>query len=338
MLDGMVAVGLMTLVCDVGEQYGIERADLLAAAGLEPRHLDDPNALVAASAWHELLRVVLVRSGEPGLGLRLAHALDLRKQGFWGYALMSSQTLRERIGMHLRYQPLRMPAEISFRIEGELAIVDVALRDAPSDLVPVMMDCAIGGSCIQLRRRANNRPLGMQAWLTYREQPHHRELRELMGGPVVFDAPCNRFKFAARELDMPLAGDPHLTKLTTERLDAELAQLSAVQRREILDEVRHRLAERLEGDASLLRIACDLRVSARTLQRQLGALGTSFQELLEDVRRTRAIAYLTETDEAVERVAARLGYGDPSNFRRAFRRWTGAAPAAFRAEQRSRTS
>jgi AraC-like DNA-binding protein len=176
----------------------------------------------------------------------------------------------------------------------------------------------------------------MQAWLTYREQSHHRELRALLGGPVVFNAPPNRFQFAARELDIPLTGDPHLAKLATARLDEDLAQLSADQRREVLDQVRHRLAARLAGDASLSRIACDLGVSARTLQRQLGTLGTSFQDLLEDVRRTRALAYLTETDDAIENVATRLGYGDPSNFRRAFRRWTGTSPAAFRAERRAR--
>jgi AraC-like DNA-binding protein len=106
----------------------------------------------------------------------------------------------------------------------------------------------------------------------------------------------------------------------------------------LTDEVRARLEARLEVDASLPRIACDLRVSVRTLQRQLGALGTSFQELLEDLRRTRAIAYLTETDEAVEIVATRLGYGDPSNFRRAFRRWSGTTPAAFRAQHRAHSS
>ncbi|MEY4514190.1 MAG: hypothetical protein RLZZ450_6312 [Pseudomonadota bacterium] len=83
------------------------------------------------------------------------------------------------------------------------------------------------------------------------------------------------------------------------------------------------------------RIARDLRVSARTLRRRLGALGTSFQELLEDVRRGRAIAYLVESEVAVEQISVQLGYGDPANFRRAFRRWEGVAPSTYRAERRA---
>ena len=58
------------------------------------------------------------------------------------------------------------------------------------------------------------------------------------------------------------------------------------------------------------------------------------KQLLEEARRTRAVEYLVSSDEAVERIAVRLGYGDPSNFRRAFRRWMGVAPGAYRAQHR----
>jgi AraC-like DNA-binding protein len=217
MLDGIVAAGLMSLACDVAEQHGIARAELLAAAGVAESELDSA-AVVPIDAWRRLLRCLLERSGDPAVGARLADAAGV-------------------------------PAsEIAALLEGTSL-------------------------------------------------------------PAEAQAPQRAVEPARR------AADPY---------------------GEILEQVRDRLDARLEGDASLERIARDLRVSGRTLQRQLGARGASFQQLLEDVRRTRAIAYLTDTDEAVERVAARLGYADPSNFRRAFRRWTGVAPAAFRAENRAR--
>lgn len=56
-----------------------------------------------------------------------------------------------------------------------------------------------------------------------------------------------------------------------------------------------------------------------------------FQALVEEVRFAHAVEYLTKTEDAIERVAERLGYVDPSNFRCAFRRWAGFSPAAFRA-------
>ena len=118
--------------------------------------------------------------------------------------------------------------------------------------------------------------------------------------------------------------------------DAQRTHVHETRSRGVLEDVRARLVARLEEDASLARVAEDLCMSARTLQRQLGARGTSFHELLEEVRRAGASEALIESDEAVESIGVRLGYGDPSNFRRAFRRWTGLSPTAYRAEQRAR--
>jgi AraC-like DNA-binding protein len=117
-------------------------------------------------------------------------------------------------------------------------------------------------------------------------------------------------------------------------LDASVAKLASVWDRDLLGQVRHRLASVIASDASLPRIASDLRLSARTLRRQLRAAGASFQELVEETRRANAMAYLTETDHGIKELAARLGYADPSNFRRAFRRWTGLPPGAYRARHR----
>jgi len=332
-----IATGLATIVLDTAEQhYRLSRRALLDVARLEPEALRDPSGLVPRAAFEDLLRAVVRESGDPALGLRCAEAVDLRTQGFWGYALMASLTLRERLEVHARYLRLRGPFEMSLHTEGHWLAVCVGVHSVGEDLVPVIVDWGIGGSCLQLKRRASGRALPLEAWLTLREQPHHRELRAWVGGPVVFEAPETRLHIPESELDRPLDGDPYLGQLATAQLDATLARLSEGERRAFLDQVRERLSARLGGDTSLVRIAGDLRVSARTLQRQLAADGMSFQELLEEVRHARAVALLVESDASVEHIALRLGYGDPSNFRRAFRRWTGVAPAAYRAVHRAR--
>lgn len=246
-------------------------------------------------------------------------------------------TLRQRIGLHLRYQKLRTASwcELSFWVDGDSAVIDVVPRAIPADLLPVFLDWGLAGSCRHLRLRSTSRPLPLHVWVSQPEQPHHAELRALARGEVVFGAAYSQIRFSAGELDRPLSGDPHLGQLTTAQLEAQLAQAGQASQPHVLDEVRGRLRRRLQHDASLERVARDLRVSARTLQRQLSALGASFQQLLEEARRSQAITYLTETDDAIEQVAAKVGYGDASNFRRAFRRWTGYAPLQFRARHRS---
>jgi AraC-like DNA-binding protein len=86
----------------------------------------------------------------------------------------------------------------------------------------------------------------------------------------------------------------------------------------------------LTGRLSLARVARRLGTSPRTLQRRLSDQGLTFQSLVDRVRLYAAKALLCQTDLAVQDVAHRLGYCTPSSFARAFVRWTGTAPRAFR--------
>ncbi len=83
------------------------------------------------------------------------------------------------------------------------------------------------------------------------------------------------------------------------------------------------------GAITVEEIAHQLDRSARTLQRELAERGTSVRDLVDDVRRARAIELLA-SGLTVSEVAERLGFSEPGAFYRAFRRWTGKAPGAFR--------
>jgi AraC-like DNA-binding protein len=198
-------------------------------------------------------------------------------------------------------------------------------------LLPIVLDWGFAGAIRELRRRAPRR-LELQLWLSYPEQPHHAELRALVSGPVVFDAPCNRLQLPAAELDRPLPGDPQLLRLARAQLDERLRSAApAISTRE---RVCLLLRARLDSDPSLDCIARELGVSSRTLRRRLAALGTTFQDLVEELRRAQAAAWLGDDTLSIDVISRRLGYRDASNFRRAFRRWQGITPSEYRARQR----
>jgi AraC-like DNA-binding protein len=71
-------------------------------------------------------------------------------------------------------------------------------------------------------------------------------------------------------------------------------------------------------------------MSGRTLQRRLADEGVSYQELLDDARKEAAGRYLHESALAIGEVAYLVGYSEPAPFHRAFRRWYGTTPEAFR--------
>ena len=101
---------------------------------------------------------------------------------------------------------------------------------------------------------------------------------------------------------------------------------------EHLDSVGNRLASSaaLFSIPSMQEVSQHLHCSSRTLIRRLHDEGTSYREILADLRKVRAETYLREQNDPVEDIAYRLGYTDTSNFIRAFRQWNGVTPAVWR--------
>ena len=101
-----------------------------------------------------------------------------------------------------------------------------------------------------------------------------------------------------------------------------------------LDEKRYRISELLIEQPgrypSIETIASQLNMHPRALRRRLEAEGTSYRELLAEVRMRLAIEYLRKTQMTNEEIASRLGYSEAANFRHAFARWTRKSPSAFR--------
>lgn len=101
--------------------------------------------------------------------------------------------------------------------------------------------------------------------------------------------------------------------------------------------VRKQFADLDAHVPTLAEVARALAVSERTLRRRLREYGTSYSELLQEVRRNSALTALVYSSLTVDQIAAQLGYTETTNFRHAFRRWLGDSPHAFRQRARSCT-
>src|SRR5690606_15263344 len=99
----------------------------------------------------------------------------------------------------------------------------------------------------------------------------------------------------------------------------------------LADRVRSVVSERLSGDFTPEGVAAGLGMSSRSLQRKLQELGTSYASILNETRRDLATRYLMDARYSVTEVAFLVGFEDASAFARAFRRWTGRSPSAYRA-------
>jgi len=145
-----------------------------------------------------------------------------------------------------------------------------------------------------------------------------------------FGATENMWSFPAAVLARPMASaDAALSRFFegyVEKLDLRVAT------RSVANEVRSAIAERLcDGELTLTSLARGLKQSARTLQRRLADEGTAVSKLVESVRRERAFAYLA-ANLPIGEVSYLLDFSEPRAFHRAFRRWTGETPQAWRAD------
>jgi AraC-like DNA-binding protein len=114
-----------------------------------------------------------------------------------------------------------------------------------------------------------------------------------------------------------------------ERADALMKELEASKT------VRGRVESALmpvlhTGNASIELVADKLALSRQTLFRRLRAEGTTFEKVLEDLRHTLALQYLSGGKVSVNECAYLVGFSDPASFSRAFKRWTGTNPRDYR--------
>jgi AraC-like DNA-binding protein len=127
-------------------------------------------------------------------------------------------------------------------------------------------------------------------------------------------------------------GNPELA-LSAERMLRDY--LARMESSDIVARARKLIAERLtSGEPLAGEVARELAASPRTLQRRLNERGTSFAKLLDQTRRELAVEYLRNPENTVEETAFLVGFAETASFNRAFRRWTGDSPSAFREAHR----
>jgi AraC-like DNA-binding protein len=295
---------------------------------------DDVRLPVAAG--QQFLAKAVEITGEENLGLLAARETKLGTFDVLEYASAFAPTWRAGIETAFRYAHL-MNEAADFRIEVAGDKAHLVLH-SKVPLVRAGADFQSAAFLVSATRWVDPTPQPkLEVWFTH-EQPHDlREYRTTFpGAKLRFSAPWNGFVFPAEQLDTKLASaDPSLHHVLREHAERLLAKLGSGD--SLVEQVRAQVLSTLKGrPVTAEDIALQMGVTRRTLTRRLRQERTSFTELLDDVRRQAAIDYLTSTDQTVEDIAFLLGFSESSAFVRAFKRWQGMAPAAYRRSQARR--
>ncbi len=311
----------------------VPRTDAAVAAVVDELKDRDPDERILIAQAHVLLQAAVSLSGDPSLGLKAGRAMFLGDAGVVDYAMQSPGTVQNAIENAGRYIRLLNDAlVIRTELESGRAIVRLQSHVAQPRAAE---DFMLSGLFTIHVRRLPLEPSEVECWLTYPAPADLSEHRRTFGeARLRFCAPYSAFVFAASALQAPIVGaDPRLHAVVRKHAERALAELP--RGHTFTETVRRLVSERLaQGHLTAATIAGQLHMSQRTLSRRLAHEGTSFGALLEELRRSLALSYLSQGRLGIAEVAFLVGFSRPEAFHRAFRRWTGQTPLEYRRASR----
>ena len=293
--------------------------------------LEDATVTVRFATFSTMLTSAAEMAAEPAIGLFLGQSLVARAHGFVGYAALNSGSLREVLEVLEAFVPLRLSVlRLSHTVRGD------EVRLAVESHVPLgrtqrpLLEAALL-SVQNILAAVSLGAFDVRAVCFPFAEPAYGALaRDMAGTEVRYDQPWAGLVLRARDIDAPLrTADPTVfedaARICRQRLDELEATTTYA------DRVRRMLYGSDNGFPSLQATARRLHMTPRTLHRRLIDEGTSFRALLDEVRFGLAKDYLRGGQAGLDEIAFLLGYTDPANFRRAFRRWAGMPPSQWRA-------
>jgi AraC-like DNA-binding protein len=315
-------------LAEIVRRFGHEPAELFAAIGASEESLAVPDARLGMREVEALVARARALTGDDALGVHLGIQMRISAHGYLGFAAMTAPTVREALAVAIRFAPTRTNAlSLSLHERDSLASLVIEERaDFGTARDVVLMALVVGIS--QIGNALTGRTLAGSADLAF-PAPAYAAGFAAKAPNVRFDQPCNQLVFDAAVLDLPLTlADPVARQLAVAQCERSLDALGESGR--LIARVRELLFVQERGFRSLEDLAGELHVSTRTLKRKLSLQGVTYSDLLEVKRREVALLLLRSPSLSLDEVADQLGYSDVANFSRAFRRWTGQTPGAYR--------
>lgn len=312
-------------------RHGIASEPWFTGLGITRQQTNDPSLRVSYRQARTIISRALRALRVPALGLLIGRDETIGSFGLLGLAMMTSRNFGEAMSAGIE----------NHKICGSLLDVDFVAVDAHSvgvqawprygeiELLPFLCE-ELFASCVAISRElVGPRLVPVRIELTYPPPAYAAEYMETFQCEVRFGAQHNRIVVNADWLSHPLAGyNPLVSRQALTLCHQQLRGNSPSD--EIVVSVERLLRNRLREHPKLTEVARTLHLSERSLRRRLAESGRIFREIHDRVRAERALELLHAGQMSVAEIGIELGFSDPREFRRAFKRWTGMPPQVAR--------
>ena len=321
----------------ISSAYDLDVGPLLDQSGISKENLVQSDYLIPFYQVGTFFLLVLQACRDEGVGLVVGSAVQAKSYQVLGYAVMSSQNLDEAIDRLIRYE--KLVGQL-----GSTVFVPAGEGEASSNICKLVWQCPFDAVWVRFIKEA-----AIAGWVTYalsQAQVKNAEFivhfdhaassiaferyQHVFGDRIVFNSDWCGVAFDKALLTLPFTqADPGLNAMMDRQAGVLLEMFDS--KLNLVNSTREQIASRLpNGDPILEDVAEALSLTARVLQNRLKESGTTFKEVVDEVRKQLSLSYLSEEDVPLIDVAFLLGFSEQSSFSRAFKRWMGKSPMEYR--------
>ena len=322
------------LLLELADERELDMAACLQGTGLNMGELAEPGCEIGSAQEERLIANIVALVGtDSDFAVAAGRRYRLEIFGMLGFACMSAPTLREMLAISLRYQDLAFTLARA-RAEREAGHTYIALTGshllAPVRRFAIEQCISTVWAAVAEIDAATPRP---RVELVYPQPDPTDPFEQHFGSPARYACAIDRIGYPDAYLDRPR---PQIDPAALELCERQCHDMIARRRARVgtVGFVRELLSRAAGPLPSMQTVARDLNTSVRTLRRALAAEGTTFREVDESVRVDRSMTMLLNDSGSVDHIARALGYATTPAFVRAFKRWKGMPPGAWRASQR----
>lgn len=328
---GTIRVSSACHIADFVRTLGGSPERVFRAAGVVPAEVDSPDRWLEAERLGGLFEAGALELDDPWFGVRFGLEAPIEDFGVVAYVVLNAPLVRtaienlRRYAREYSYGPIE---KASIEVFGDVAEIAFRTPTAMGDRVRHLLECHFTSIARTLRRLVASDSVVSEVCFQHLNLAGRSEVCSEFDVAFRFGANANAVRFESSALQLPVVGaDRSLLPVVRTRL-ADLRGAAGV---DFPSRVGGEIAAMLcDGPPHVGKVARNLAMSPRSLQRRLAEHGTSFREVLGSIRVEMAEEYLSGSDLQVSEIAALLGYAEPSSFTHAFRAARGLSPKDWR--------
>jgi AraC-like DNA-binding protein len=329
---GQVFAHKLSFIASILTNHGVNLATLLNGTGIEPHELNDREFKTGKEQITRFYRNVLSLK-IPIISVLVGDSIKPNDYGLYGCTLLSCKGLQETLEFSVRYHNLvTKTVGMSFHTDEKSDYSCFRFKDllhAP-DIVEFNIELQSVIVLSIVRECVDNKDFSFDALRFSFDKPSNYQLYEKhFQCPISYGNPHNEFVLKNERLLTPTPrSNPFAMPLLLDQCDMVLNSIA--NKNELLITVNQWVAENMHKDICAEELSSHLYMTSRTLRRKLSDQGTSFREIVKELRCEAAKKLIVETKLTIEDIATSIGFNDASNFRAAFKKWTGNTPASLR--------